>query len=101
MRAWLGSVVLAAVGIAVSIVGPVARWPVWLWVAIAGAFLLGAALMLPLRRREAVPTSTFIKGDADGSTFNRVDAQADVFIDGNARQARLFDVIFRPPTRRP
>jgi len=101
VRAWFGTVGLAAVGIAVSIVGPVAKWPVWLWVILALAFALGAVLLLPLRTSEpSSPQSAFIKGDADGSTFRRVDAQADVFVGGNARRTRLYDVVFRTPDRR-
>jgi hypothetical protein len=110
MRQYVGTVIFGVVAVAVGVVG----WFVpdihqsWLWSLLVAAAviacLIGAYLLHPSRKPSSpasqIAPSAFIKGDADGSTLQRVKSNADDFITGNARRAFLADIKHKSRGRR-
>jgi len=90
MRQYMGTIVLALLGIALGAVAVVTAW--WVWVAIAVASIAGAILLYPVRKPER---SAFGIGDFSGSKFGNVYSDADDFIRGDAREALFINIIHK------
>lgn len=80
--------------------------PWWAWVGPALLLVAGAVLAVPIRvaadatshdrpEPQRHPSSAFIRGDVTNSKLQRIDSDADVFIDGNVRDTTIFGIIFR------
>lgn len=96
MRHWLGSSVLACIGIVIGAISIRNDAPLWFIVLVICLAILGATLTWPVRR-DALSNSpsTFIRGDASGSTMRDVQSNAHTFIDGDARETLFERVVHR------
>lgn len=101
-RQWTGTVVLAAVGIAIGAVGPISNANVGWWLVLGALFIVAAVFLIPIMPQPktlqpAPPPQTrsgsaFVRGDVYDSSFDRVRANADFFIDGKSTSSRYTDV---------
>ena len=92
----VGEAGLALMSVLLGVWASREEWPWWLT---TGFFILAVALaILALKDSEvrSPPESVFIRGDASGSSFDRVLTKgANTFIDGDARNAKFRDVVFK------
>lgn len=104
MRHWIGMCLLGVAGIAATLLQAWQSLPAW---GIALTILLtagGVTLTWPVRREQDAPRvsspppaadTAFIRGDASGSTMVDVSSDAQVFIEGDARETFLSRIIHR------
>jgi uncharacterized membrane protein len=90
MRNYLGTVILAFLGIALACVTVATH--LWQLAIVIVLSLLGAVLLYPVRKPER---TAFGIGDFSGSSFNNVYTDADDFIRGDAREALFINIIHR------
>lgn len=101
MRQWIGSTVLALVGIGIGLAALVSSWPIAWPITIAIVTIVAVVLTWPssIRRAAAPPparqTAT-IRGDVSGSTITDVWSNADSLVDGNVRESILERLVHRP-----
>lgn len=88
MRQFLGSAVIILAGIVASVWTLAATEP-YLALVFVAATVVGVVVSYPFKVAAPSPArpSSFVDGDADGSTFNRVSSNADSFVRGNARES--------------
>jgi hypothetical protein len=96
VRQWLGSSLLALLGILSGLVAPLLGQNWFLWVSVAAGFFFGAYLARPsFQDAPAVPATTaLIRGNANGSCLNNVEARSDFLIDGDANDSKIHNVRF-------
>jgi hypothetical protein len=90
MRQYIGTIILALLGIALGALAIATSW--WAYVLIALLSVGGAVLLYPVRKSER---SAFGIGDFSGSRFGNVYSDADDFIRGTAREALFINIIHR------
>ena len=103
MKQYSGSIVslaLATILAATPLYG--VQWPLWTIGPIVGVFLVVGYLLRPSKSAPPTPASSprrdtaFVRGDADGSTFDDIVVDgAHAVIDGNARNAVFHNVRYR------
>lgn len=96
MRVWFAATTAALV---VGVPGLIALgnvWPSWVIVLLVVPFVLASLFTIPVRKAVApAPATSFVRGDASGSSFANVESNAEIFIDGDAREAFLWNVVHR------
>lgn len=90
MRQYIGTIVLALLGITLGALAVATSW--WVWIVIAVPSIVGAVLLYPVRKSER---SAFGIGDFSGSKFGNVYSDADDFIRGTAREALFINIIHK------
>lgn len=98
MRHWIGSSLLTVAGLGVTLYQAWQSAPPWLIALTVLLTAIGVLLMWPLRRERGAATA-FIRGDASGSTAVDVSSDAQVFIEGDARETVLSRIIHSPRRR--
>jgi hypothetical protein len=104
---WVGASLQGLVGLGCVVLG-ISTWtPIWIAIGIvlglmflAGAVLTAPFLVRPIASVSDVPAqSAFIRGDASGSRIDDVRSDADLFIDGAARESILTRIRHSPRAR--
>ena len=94
----IGGAILAALAVGLGIYTIVSSESWWVTAILAFVALIGFFFMLLPGEKETAepeqPTRTF-KGDLDGSKIDKVWSDADILVDGNARNAQISDITHR------
>jgi hypothetical protein len=97
MRAWFGTAILGAIGLGADITAIARGWP---WPAVVALGVVGAvATVMTIPVAAPHPETAFVRGDASASRFVDITTDADVFIDGDAREALFLRVLHRSRRR--
>lgn len=106
MRHWIGTSLFGVAGIAATLLQAWQSLPAW-GIGLTVLFAAGGVILTwPVRREPAHDTprisspppaadTAFIRGDANGSTMVDVSSDAQVFIEGDARETFLSRIIHR------
>jgi hypothetical protein len=100
IRRWMGSSLLALLGLALEVYGLRENWHPRLLVGIGVIALCGVMLSFPwgrtTRPMDASERRAIVRGDASGSSFERFWVKgADSFVDGDAKNAIFRDIWFK------